>query len=353
MSGRKGAGVLAAVLLIAFELRRAGAADSLPTAWRQGIATNYGGAQDGKDPYSPSFGTLDGSCGYGELDKSKWPYWSVGALSTSNMYYSEGPVNGCGECFEVQCLQNSGQFAGRCNQDSNARSVTIMITDSCPECEADHLDIQALTFNKMAPMALGRIDIQYRRVECTVPQDLNVIIDQNRGAGGWIRLQVKDAAGRGSVKLVQVKGSNSDWESMNNVWGASWESTSVPSPPLDFRIQDDAGVEVTAFSVVTANGETGTLPTGINFQFSSGSPGSAPSPSSSSSSSSGTPNTGSNPIPQPQITTAVLDDTTITTTIIGGFFLIRKGGPTSPTTAAATAATETVFWVKLYENITI
>lgn len=38
-----------------------------------------------------------------------------------------------------------------------------MITDSCPECEPDHLDIQALTFNKMAPMALGRINIQYRR----------------------------------------------------------------------------------------------------------------------------------------------------------------------------------------------
>ena len=35
---------------------------------------------------------------------------------------------------------------GRCNQDPNARSVTIMITDSCPECEADHLDIQVLSF---------------------------------------------------------------------------------------------------------------------------------------------------------------------------------------------------------------
>lgn len=33
-------------------------------------------------------------------------------------------------------------WQGRCNQDSNARSVTIMITDSCPECEGDHLDIQ-------------------------------------------------------------------------------------------------------------------------------------------------------------------------------------------------------------------
>lgn len=63
----------------------------------------------------------------------------------------------------------------------------------------------------------------------------------------------QDAAGRGAVKLVQVKGPNTDWESMNNVWGASWESTSVPMPPLDFRIQDDAGVEVSHRSPKTCH----------------------------------------------------------------------------------------------------
>ena len=30
--------------------------------------------------------------------------------------------------------------------------------------------VQALTFNKMAPMALGRIDIQYRQIGCQVPR---------------------------------------------------------------------------------------------------------------------------------------------------------------------------------------
>ncbi len=53
------------------------------------------------------------------------------------------------------------------------------------------LPAQALTYNKMAPMALGRIDIKYRRIACQVPQALDVIVDENRGAGGWIRLQVK------------------------------------------------------------------------------------------------------------------------------------------------------------------
>lgn len=59
---------------------------------------------------------------------------------------------------------------------------------------------------------------------------------------------MQDAAGRGAIKLVQVKGPDCDWQSMVNVWGASWESTSVPQPPLDFRIQDDAGVEVSYIS---------------------------------------------------------------------------------------------------------
>lgn len=55
---------------------------------------------------------------------------------------------------------------------------------------------------------------------------------------------VQDAAGSGAVKLVQIKGTNSNWQSLNNVWGASWETGQVPQPPLDFRVQDDAGVEV-------------------------------------------------------------------------------------------------------------
>ncbi len=58
MSCRKSAGLLAAVILFALDLRRAGAVDSLPTSWRQGIATNYGGAQDGKvSPLVVTFGT--------------------------------------------------------------------------------------------------------------------------------------------------------------------------------------------------------------------------------------------------------------------------------------------------------
>ena len=60
----------------------------------------------------------------------------------------------------------------------------------------------------------------------------------------YLYAMLQDAAVRGSIKLVQIKGPNTGWQGMNNVWGASWESTSIPEPPLDFRIQDDQGTEV-------------------------------------------------------------------------------------------------------------
>jgi hypothetical protein len=55
---------------------------------------------------------------------------------------------------------------------------------------------------------------------------------------------------RGSVQLVQIKGPNTEWRSMSNVWGASWELGQAPQPPLDIRIQDDQGEEVCLQRVV-------------------------------------------------------------------------------------------------------
>ena len=57
----------------------------------------------------------------------------------------------------------------------------------------------------------------------------------------------------------------------------------VTTPVHDSAALTDRWIlaQVTAYSVITANGQTGTLPTGVNFQIGSGSPGSAPSSSSS------------------------------------------------------------------------
>ena len=44
---------------------------------------------------------------------------------------------------------STGEWANNCITGSDQVSVIIQITDSCPECEANHFDLQALTYNKV------------------------------------------------------------------------------------------------------------------------------------------------------------------------------------------------------------
>jgi len=69
-----------------------------------------------------------------------------------------------------------------------------MVADYCPECaattdgEGDHFDLNALSFNELAPMLIGRIDVDYRLVSCTPPTGLRVKVDGTGGVGLWLRL---------------------------------------------------------------------------------------------------------------------------------------------------------------------
>ena len=54
------------------------------------------------------------------------------------------------EAFIHRAIELVGcHLQGRCSKDTNQRSVTVTITDTCPECGSDHIDMQALTFNKV------------------------------------------------------------------------------------------------------------------------------------------------------------------------------------------------------------
>jgi hypothetical protein len=193
--------------LVAFLALVSQASAGVLTDWTTGIATHYGGAQEGMNPVrwcffpsrgrfsflfskrggqqtskthgafflplfprkpgkknprqsNPSYGTKEGSCGYGSLSKDQYPFWQVGAFATSNKFFKSIPGSACGTCWEIQCVEGK-EFSGRC-RDGGGKSVTVTITDSCPECASDHMDLQALVFDKLSPMALGRINMKYR-----------------------------------------------------------------------------------------------------------------------------------------------------------------------------------------------
>jgi hypothetical protein len=57
------------------------------------------------------------------------------------------------------------------------------------------------------------------------------------GAGKWLRLVVDDTGGYAAVKSVAVQGSgSSSWQQLTNSWGATWEISSAPTPPLTFKV---------------------------------------------------------------------------------------------------------------------
>ena len=59
--------------------------------------------------------------------------------------------------------------------------------------------------------------------------------------------------GSGGVRSVQVKGPDSGWTGLKNVWGAAWEIARQPQLPLDLHVTADSGQEVQALSSETAN----------------------------------------------------------------------------------------------------
>ena len=123
-------------------------------------------------------------------------------------------------------------------------------------------------------MAIGRVDIRYRRVDCTPPEAVQLAIDNNVGVGGWLRLVVEKTAGFGGITLVQMRTSGTGtWLSLTNKFGSAWEISTTPSLPWDFQFTSDSKQSVQALSLVNQAGKVGAIPTGVQFSL-SGSTGS-------------------------------------------------------------------------------
>jgi Expansin C-terminal domain len=54
----------------------------------------------------------------------------------------------------------------------------------------------------------------------------------------------QDVGATGAIRTVQIKGRDGSWQGMENTWGAAWEVSKSPSPPLDLRIVADDSQEV-------------------------------------------------------------------------------------------------------------
>lgn len=231
------------VLIVLLAAASQGLAQTALSDWTAGVATNYGGPNDGDDPNSPTFGLLNGACGFGNLgNAAAYPFFSAVGIPTNSDIMSF-PTMGCGTCIEFQCVNDrTPGFAGRCG--AAGATVTALVTDVCPECSAasggqgDHFDLNALSFGQLAPDLAGRIDVNYRLVACTPPSDIKVLVDGNGGSGLWLRLVITTVANLGTISAVNLKGpgAGDSWTAMTNTYGAAWEVSNQPSYPISLEV---------------------------------------------------------------------------------------------------------------------
>ncbi|KAF2213113.1 carbohydrate-binding module family 63 protein [Cercospora zeae-maydis SCOH1-5] len=107
-----------------------------------GEATFYGG------------NTKGGMCSFSTYDIPDGIYGT--ALSDSNWDGSEA----CGGCVEVT--------------GPNGMKITAMVTDQCPGCGTNHLDLYPDAFSQLADPSEGIIDVTWDYVDCPISTPLQV-----------------------------------------------------------------------------------------------------------------------------------------------------------------------------------
>ena len=66
-------------------------------------------AQQGLDAHTPTYGLVNGACGFGSVgNRSTWPFWNVAAIPRDSPIAQSGLAgrDGCGACLRVTCTQN-------------------------------------------------------------------------------------------------------------------------------------------------------------------------------------------------------------------------------------------------------
>jgi expansin len=125
------------------------------TDFKNGIATWYDA--DGS-----------GHCGY---DKSPQDM-DVAAMNAPE--FSNSAV--CGACAEVEGPQGT---------------VRVRLVDSCPECNAGHLDLSKQAFEKISPLVAGRVQTRWRLVSCAVQGPVRYRIKEG-SSEWWVGIQVRN-----------------------------------------------------------------------------------------------------------------------------------------------------------------
>lgn len=148
------------------------------------------------------------ACGSAEPDgsspsgrSSSGAPFSTEAKSGLITYYDADGGGSCGfdpspGDLDVVAL-NGPEFAGSAACGACIRvtgpkgTVTVRVTDSCPDCDDNHLDLSRQAFAKVADPSAGRVTVSYQSVACDVTGPIAYHI-KDGSSTYWTAIQIRN-----------------------------------------------------------------------------------------------------------------------------------------------------------------
>ncbi|CAL9124412.1 unnamed protein product [Musa textilis] len=181
-------------------------------------------------PNSDRRGTETGACEYGAFGATLYG----GDVSAASKLYRNGV--GCGACYLVRCT-----IRGYCSRDG----VVVVITDHGASDSADFI-LSQHAFAKLgrsasagaALLALGVVDVQYRRVPCSYPKkNITFKMDHSSDFPYYFAFQIWYQQGDRDIVAVQLCETESlTCKLVDRSHGAVWAVALPPRGPLSARM---------------------------------------------------------------------------------------------------------------------
>lgn len=134
---------------------------------------------------------------------------------------------------------------GSCLEVTGPRGSTrVEVTDECPACKGDDLDLSDQAFAEIADPKDGRVEVSWKVINCAVEGDIQ--LDLQGSDANYVKLRLTNT--RTALASVSVQAANASTpidarRTADNFW--TFKGTAPYDFPLTVRATDVAGNEVT------------------------------------------------------------------------------------------------------------